>query len=391
MNQLNNYNPAMWAQEALMYLRQKTGFAAKVFRGYEQERAGFQNRGDVISFRRPQELVAQDIFSSAPTAQDIDTPNLSLTLDKHQAVHFQVSDKDLAFAGERLISEHVAPAMDAIGQKVDGDLAAAMAAASPFVVDHGGYAADPAKVLATVRQQMVENKAPLESLCYAASPATMTELLSDARFAAYEGAAGSGVATQTSGVLGRKYGFEWHESLSLPVSTVASVSITDDAGAIDAAAGAGATSIVVDGFGAAQDLAGQLITIVDERYLVVSGTTAGAAGTEATLTLATGLRKPVADGDVVTILADLNPGFAAKIQDIVFSPKSTALVVAPLPMHAANMGANVFTAQDPESGLSVRARMNYDNPNGNVNVIFDVLYGIKVLDERQIIRVVDVA
>ena len=139
-NVLNAYKPAYWAQEALMYLRQRTGFASKIYRGYEGERSGFQNRGDTINFRRPQELTVQDIYSGAPTAEDIDTPNLSLTLDKHQAVHFQVSDKDLAFAGERLISEHVAPAMDAMGKKVDGDIAAAMAAASPFVVDHGGYA-----------------------------------------------------------------------------------------------------------------------------------------------------------------------------------------------------------------------------------------------------------
>lgn len=389
-NVLSNYKPAMWANEALMYLRQKTGFASRVHRGYEGERAGFANRGDVINFRRPQELQAQDIFSSAPTATDLDTPNLSLTLDKHQAVHFQVSDKDLAFAGERLISEHVAPAMDALGSKIDGDIAAAMQAACPFVVDHGAYAADPAKILATVRQRMVENKAPLDSLIYAASPATMTELLSDARFAAYEGAAGSGVATQQSGVLGRKYGFEWHESLSLPVTTLGAITPSDFVGAINLAAGygAGATSVVVDGFTATIDLSGQIVDIDGEKYLVQSGALTSGAGT---LTLASGLRKPVVDDAVVTLLADLNGGIAGKTEDLAFAPKSTALVVAPLPMHAASMGANVFTAQDPESGLSVRARMNYDNPNGNVNVIFDVLYGIKVLDERQIVRVVDVA
>lgn len=385
---LNNYKPAFFANEALAYLRQKTGFASKVYRGYEQERAAFFNRGDTLNFRRPQELSAQDIFTSAPTAEDLDTPNLSLTLDSHQAVHFQVSDKDLAFAGERLISEHVAPAMDALGSKIDGDIAAAMQAACPFVVDHDAYGSDPAKILATVRQRMVENKAPLESLVYAASPATMTELLSDSRFAAYEGAAGSGVATQQSGVLGRKYGFEWHESLSLPVTTLAALSPAATTGAVNGALGAGATSVVVDGFGSSSDdLSGQIITIAGEQYLVQSGTLSSGAGT---IVLASGLRKAAADGAVVTILADLNPGIAGKTEDLAFAPKSTALVVAPLPMHAANMGANVFTAQDPESGLSVRARMNYDNPAGNVNVIFDVLYGIKVLDERQIVRVVDI-
>ena len=168
---------------------------------------------------------------------------------------------------------------------------------------------------------------------------------------------------------------------------VSSLTITQAAGAVATDAGAGATSVAVDGFGSSNDaLAGQLITIGSEQYLVAAGTLSTGTGT---LTLATGLRKPVADGDVVTILADLDGGLTAKVEDIAFAPRSTALVVAPLPMHAANMGANVFTAQDPESGLSVRARMNYDNPNGNVNVIFDVLYGIKVLDERQIVRVVD--
>ena len=47
-----------------------------------------------------------------------------------------------------------------------------------------------------VRQQFVENNAPMDQLCYAVSPAGMTNLISDQRFAAWEGAAGSGVATQ---------------------------------------------------------------------------------------------------------------------------------------------------------------------------------------------------
>ena len=117
-NILNNYNPQYWANQALMLLTTRKGYASRIFRGYEEERSTF-GRGDVINFRKPMQFTAKDIYSSGLVTGDaeiLDTPKSSLTLDKHQATFFKVTDKDLTFAGDRIVTDHIAPAVDALAQ-----------------------------------------------------------------------------------------------------------------------------------------------------------------------------------------------------------------------------------------------------------------------------------
>jgi len=153
---LNNYNPQYWANQALMILRTRKGYASRVFRGYEQERASF-GRGDVINFRKPMKLMAQDIYASALTAETLDTPKQSLTLDRHQASFFKVSDKELAFAGDRLITEHIAPAIEALAQKMDLDLASMFGQKIPYISATTLTASNAAQLLANERQVTVHN------------------------------------------------------------------------------------------------------------------------------------------------------------------------------------------------------------------------------------------
>ena len=50
-------------------------------------------------------------------------------------------------------------------------------------------------------------------------------------------------------------------------------------------------------------------------------------------------------------------------------------------------GAQVFVAQDQESGLSVRSRLYYDGDNSTVKVALDVLFGVKTLDPNLATRI----
>ena len=383
-NILNNYNPQYWANQALMLLTTRKGYASRVFRGYEEERSSF-GRGDVINFRKPMQFTTQDIMTGAPTATVLDTPKSSLTLNKHEAVFFSVTDKDLTFAGDRIVTDHIGPAVDALAQKMDMDIATAIGTKVPHIENTDQLtSSNAATVLSNVRKMMVENLVPRDGkpLTYVAQPSTMALMLQNPAFTQFQGADGTGVSAQVSGDLGRKFGFDWFETTNT-ITHAATVNPADLEGALSGPALAGASSVAVDGLTNAQVIpAGAIVTIDGDKYVVASAMTVAALG--GTLALETPTRKGYANNAAVFVLIDAVDAFT---QDIVFHPNCAALVVAPLPMHSSSLGANVYTATDPATGLSVRARMNYDNVNGDVNVIFDVLYGIQVIDENLAVRV----
>jgi hypothetical protein len=384
-NVLNNYNPQYWANQALMLLTTRKGYASRVFRGYEEERSTF-GRGDVINFRKPMQFTAQDIMTGAPTATTLDTPKTSLTLNSHEAVFFSVTDKDLTFAGDRIITDHIAPAVDALAQKMDMDIAGALASKVPHIQAGVTLSSiNAAELLSEVRQLMVENKVPRDgkALTYVAQPATMALMLQNSSFTQFQGADGVGVAAQVSGELGRKFGFDWFETTNT-VAHAAAANPADAVGTLGVTVGAGSLTVDFDDLTNAEEIAiGSIITIDGDKYVLAAAHTI--SGTTGTLSLETPTRKGYASGVALLFTTDAVAAIAA--QDIVFHPNAAALVVAPLPMHSSSLGANVYTATDPATGLSVRARMNYDNVNGDVNVIFDVLYGIQVIDENLAVRV----
>jgi len=380
---LNNYNPQYWANQALMLLTTRKGYASRIFRGYEGERESF-GRGDVINFRKPMKFTAEDIFSSAPTAIDLDPPKSSLTLDSHFAVRFKVSDKDLVFAGDRLVTEHIAPAVDALAQKLDLDVATMFTNKIPHVVATTLSTTNAATLLSNVRKKMVENLVPRDGkpLTYVASPATMALMLQNTAFTQFQGADGAGVAAQTSGDLGMKFGFSWFETTNIITGRAVTVP-NDTTGALSAAHLSSVTSIAVDNFGTSEVIAaGQILTIAGDSYVVKTGATMSSGA--GTLVLEVPTRQAYANNAVVLLTSDVT---TAVDNDIAFHPSAAALVVAPLPMHASSLGASIYTATDPASGLSVRARLNYDNVAGDVNVILDVLYGMAIIDQDLAVRV----
>src|SRR5690606_13635346 len=59
---------------------------------------------------------------SGSSAQDIDAGTLPIRLDRHKEVKFAVSDRDLAYASERIIDDHLRPAAYALADSIDQDL-----------------------------------------------------------------------------------------------------------------------------------------------------------------------------------------------------------------------------------------------------------------------------
>jgi hypothetical protein len=373
---LDVYNPVFYAQEALVWLQNSLGIANTVHRGFEQERA--QGLGDTISIRRPQSFTA----ASAPaTAAGLETESVSITLDQWKEVKFALTDKELAYTGDRIITEHIAPAAYALADDIDQALWALYAKVGARKTWGTGSAATE---LAAIRKSLFDAKVPMNmgNLFFGCGSTQESEMLADAIFTQYDGAGQVGVDAQISGRLGKKFGMDLFAAQNCPAHT-GSVT-TDAAGTIDNGAGyaAGTTVLHIDALTDTNVYsAGDTLTVGNYSYAIVSSGTV--ATNEVDITIAgEGLREAVSDGAAVTfdVTSESEVGMA-------YHRNAFALAMAPLPEIGNELGARVAVVQDPQTGLAIRSRLYYVGNSSQVHVALDTLYGVQVLDERLAVRV----
>lgn len=115
--------PDVIAQAALATLYETTVMAALVHRDYEDT---FANAvGDTITIRKPATFVAQEYNRSAGiTVQDASESGIPMTLNHFADVSFAVTSEDLTLKITDFSDRLLAPAMEAIAQKIDRDILA---------------------------------------------------------------------------------------------------------------------------------------------------------------------------------------------------------------------------------------------------------------------------
>jgi len=375
-NTLGVYNPYFYANEALIHLRKNLGMAARVHRGFEAERNSF-GLGEYINIRTPSTFTA----ASAPSsAVDLATKTTQIQLDSWKEVKFALTDKELAFTGQRIINDHIAPAAYALADDIDQALAG-------LYVDIPWYydIADTTAVADVTgpRKVMVDNKVPMQPgrIHAMISPAFEKGLLDLSAFSQHQGAGPTGVSSQLSGHVGTRYGLEFFTNQNTQLHTAGACA--DTAGAILAGGfSAGDTEITIDDLTDTQTVkAGDSFVIAgnDQRYVFTEdGTVASNALTE--IEIYPALVADAAAEAVVTIRADSHRA------NLYFHRNAFALAMAPLPMMAEELGARVATVSDPVTGLSVRARIYYIGNSSVVHVALDCLYGVKTLDPNLAVR-----
>lgn len=392
-NRLNNYNPQFWAQSALMWLKSRRGMYPRVHRGFEAERNDY-GFGDTINIRKPATFVAQDAPNS--TLQDLKTGTAKIDLNIYKEVAFPVTDKELAYGGKRLVTEHIGPATDAIGDAFDSYLFA-LAAQVPHTYDlPSSVSSTMPETLAAMRKVMVDNKVPKGAeIHYMATSTTVQRAIGSSAFGQQQGAGDQGIETQRTGVIGPKYGFSFFETNNNPVlegDAILSVSGTKTVSGTPLKN----TSTLTLNTTAAQTETlhkGQVIAITDtttgitEKYAL----TADAAPTGnnwVNVTVSPGLRRDLGASStwapVSTVgLVGSVPNYAA---DLVFHRNAFAAAMVPLPMHESDLGVRMFTATDPETGLAIRARMFYQGREAQLVVVLDALGGVATLDPDLALR-----
>lgn len=372
-NSLGYYNPLFYAQEALIQLENTMGITARFHRGYDAERKSF-GKGDTIRISRPSVFTVQDAPS---TAQDLNPGTLEMTLNFWKEVKFKLTDKELAFTTEKMISDHIRPAAYAIANDMDAR-ACALYKDVPWFVDIGATAG--VSDITGVWKQLFDNKVPTydhANMHWMLDSDMTADLVGTTAFAQFQGAGPAGVETQRTGTLGQKYGFEFFTNQNVQSHTKGTCNDT----ALQVGPGAvlaGVSAIpmdAVDGGVTGTLVVGDTFVIAGntQRYAVTAIATA-AANAFASVAFVPPLVQNHADNDAITVSLDNH------LATLAFHRNAFALATAPLSEMGNNLGANIASITDERTGLSIRARLYYVGNSSEVHVALDVLYGLKTLD-----------
>ena len=381
-NVLGNYNPTFFANEALIVLYKALGLATRVHLGYDEERRTF-NKGDTINIRGPGKFAA----ASAPGAiQDIKSRSVSIQLTNHQEVRFELTDKHMAYTGDRIIREHIAPAAFALADKIDQDLATLVTTVPHSYLEPTPFTAATIAGILQTRKKLFDLGVPMKDasqMSFMVGGKEEADLLALAAFSQQQGAGDTGVATQISGLLGPKYGFQFFANQNR--GTVAYADISDFAGTITEPAAVGDTSITVGGLGAAEVYKKGTIIKFDVsglEYAITADATMSSGA--AVVSINPPIRVAEADNAAITIQAGMDlTQSALNNNNVAFHRNWAALAFARLPDYgefANRLGQDITSVQDPVTGLSVRAKIFGDGTNSKIVVVLDALYGFKELD-----------
>lgn len=384
------YQPEYWARAALMWLKARKGMYSRVYRVFEQERQAF-GLGDTINIRKPATFTSQAAPGSS--AQDIKTGTAQVKIDIFREVKIKVPDLDSTFAGQRFVSEHIGPMVDAIAQDFDERLYA-LAAHVPHTYDFAN-ATDVGKKFAAMRRIMVENKVPSGAeIEYMAAPLTMERAGGALEFSQAQGAGDAAIGVQTTGVVAKKYGFNFFESQNGP--TIEGDAILAPAGTLTVSGTPEKNTAVITlnttSAQAVQLHKGQVIAIRDtttgltEKYAITADTSAS-GNNWPNVPISPPLRRDLGASSTWALVTTVGlvGSVPTYIGDLAFHRNAFAAVMVELPRHT-NQGADMYVASDPDTGLSLRARFFYDGHNADQYVVIDALGGIAVLDADLALR-----
>jgi hypothetical protein len=381
-NTLGYYNPVFYATEALIYLKKALGMALSVNRSYEVERGSF-NQGEYVNIKSPSTMTVND---APATAQSLTTGSTQIQLAYWREVKFKLTDKELAFTGERIIQDHILPAAYELAADVDTKLAAQYKNI-PWVYALDSTPGSVVKDITGPKRILFDNKVPMieQNLFYMIDGELQMGFQGLANFTQWQGSGPQGVAAQMSGIIGPRYGVNVFANQNVQAHTKGTHAVSSGTFELVGAHSAGATTIAADATGVTGTLvAGDTFVIEGgtQRYTVTATATAS-GNAYASISIFPALVQNYSDNADITVT--LNTTTA---ENLMYHRDAFALVMAPLPAQMVReaMGAKVETITDPDTGISIRARTYYMPDVSEVNVALDVLYGVKTLNPNLAVR-----
>ena len=203
--------PSVIARRGLATLYNTTVLGNLVWRDFDPDFTGKQ--GDTVTIRKPATFTAEEFNrSSGVTIQNADEDSTTVQLSKIANVSFAVTDEEMTLEVEDFENQLLVPAMEAIVQKVDGDLAEALIDAAESVGGGGTATMDSVASDAVIeaRTKLGRNKLPTSDRHAVLSPEGAGVALADDLFVQADQSGATDALRE--GSIGRVFGFDTYES-----------------------------------------------------------------------------------------------------------------------------------------------------------------------------------
>ena len=354
------------AREALYVLENTRVFTNIVNNNYSGEFAGV---GETVNVRIPTSFVGKE-FVGQVSRQAVKEKYVPVKLDKIADVSFEVSSKDLTLEVPQFSEQLLAPAVRALNNKIDADIANKAFELTTKNVSGTTKIDDIAKVA----NYLENKKAPQEGRYLVLSPDhrytyTLTDNLSKVAYA------GTSEALRDA-LLGRIYTLNTLMSNNLPYS------LAETAGT--------ATSYKVkrhsdDGYLAISNLGAAKATIAVGDGFVYKGV--AYRFTEAKEGSSSAIDKIGYEGAKEFPVANAGDAVSVKVMPKYLSLglHRDAVTFATRPLDAPVGGADYYIAQG--ENFSIRVVMDYDSATKKNQVSLDVLYGVAGLHDELLAKI----
>ncbi|MBF0350908.1 MAG: hypothetical protein HQM11_07730 [SAR324 cluster bacterium] len=380
MNQIDAYNPTFYAQEALMILYKSLGMANRVYRGYDKATG---QKGKTIQIRKPGSFDVNE--GGSGTIQDLETDMIDVTLDQWKEVKFGLTDLELSYTTDQVIQEHIAPAAYALANYIDSALMGRYIDV-PWQID--GQASPDEQDVVNCRKVLVDNAGALidaqTNMVHFAIDSFLEAAYLPQSWMSNASVSGNGqnLDALLRGTLAQRFGVQLFRNQNIKQHTSGTVISGTNTGALVGAATKGASSIAVDGFAVGGETlkAGDSFVIAgnSQRYVVTSNVTlTGGAGT---IGIFPNLVQNHLDNAVVTFDPGASTNADSFYANMMFHRNAFALAMAPLPEIGDGAGARMSVITDPQTNLSIRSRLSYNDSSAKVVVTLDVLFGTKCVE-----------
>lgn len=402
------FNTPLFLADALTHMEDALRTVGYINRQIEQSR-GEWNRGTLINIKKPATFSVQtDAYANMAAVEQASPEDVQMAIDQYRTAGMRMNDIEEAIVGENAWQMHARRIGYALAVEIEAEVLKLLIK-TPHTIQ-AALTAINEDVLIDCNRIFQELGVPEDGAQlrrYSADPQVWKRFLKVAAFTQQQGAGNAGVATQQTGDLSEKFGLTPYSSNQLDIVPAASNQPT---GGIETAAAPAGASIVSGGTKGSKTvtltytglaaptvftpgMVIQLATAADGLALPTAGkvyrhqlycveSSTAVSGGNITVTLTQALRQTHTGSwkRIIQAAAD-----AAHIMNGAYYRDAFALAMVALP--ANRPGVNIFTATNPNSGLSLRAREVYDGITMNAALIFDCWFGVKCLDPDKAIRV----
>lgn len=349
-----------YANEAFKALKNNLPFLDTVYRDYENDA---RKKGETITVDVPSSFVAGTVVDGNDD-NALETATISVPLNNWEGVKASMTDKDLLEVNDNFIQNHLAPAADAVALSIAQDVTA-------LGLEVPWYNAATSNIVDDITQAEADlfgRKVGPMNKSLLLNGTKYRDLLRDSAFNTVN-QSGTDEALRKARIR-EAFDFDIMRSQTITDHTAGALTIGTQL-QLNAAVAEGATTMVFkDSGGSLSGTVKKGDTFViagnTQRYAVAADATA--ASNLITVTVVEGAAQAYSTSDNVTIRQE------SKALNLAYHKTAFALVMRPLPEVP-----NSTVITDPNSGLSMRLQMWYDNDNVKHWFRVDALWGVKLL------------